>query len=151
VRHKMVNDLGFTVQPFEETDQIIRDRTAVGPDVPVQVALSQLDPKILAAWLGVDGIMHGELLAFNRAQLSVYTRREVKAHFSFTDSQNNKLWESGKDVDSGSFGGGGPPIDSYLTTSDIPADVLDRIKHSPLAGQTIELIDDAFSDFPSAQ
>ncbi len=151
VRHKLVNDLGFTVQPFEETDQIIRDRTQVGPEVPVQVALSKLDPKILAAWLGVDGIMHGELLAFNRAQLSFYTRREVKAHFIFMNKNNKRLWEGSQDADSGSIGGGGPPIDSYLTTSDIPADVLARIRHSPLAGQTIDLIDDTFSDFPSAQ
>ena len=151
VRHKLVNDLGFTVQSFEETDQIIRDRTAVGPDVPVQVALSMLDQKVLAAWLGVDGVMHGELLAFNRAQLSFYTRREVKAHFSFMDKNNKKLWESARDADSGSIGGGGAPIESYLSTSDIPADVIDRIKRSPLASQTIDMVDDAFGDFPSAQ
>src|SRR4051812_15162339 len=37
VRHKLVNDLGYTVQSFDETDQILRDRAAVGPEVPVQV------------------------------------------------------------------------------------------------------------------
>lgn len=151
VRHKLTNDLGYTIQPFGETDQIIRDRTAVDPEVPVQVALSKIDPKVLAAWLGVDGILHGELLAFNRAQLSFYTRREVKAHFSLTDSKDKKLWEGGQDADSGSIGGGPAPIDSYLVGSDIPADVIDRIKHSPLASQTIDLIDDTFSTFPSAQ
>jgi hypothetical protein len=150
VRHKLVNDLGFTVQPFDETDQIIRDRSAVGPEVPVQVALSKMDPKILTAWLGVDGILHGELLAFNRAQLSFYTRRQVKAHFSFTNSQNKQLWEGSQDADSGSIGGGSIPLDSYLTNSDIPADVLNRIKHSPLASQTIDLVDETFSTFPAA-
>ncbi len=148
VRHKLTNDLGYTIQPFEETDQIIRDRTAVGPEVPVQVALSKLDPKVLAAWLGVDGILHGELLAFNRAQLSFYTRREVKARFWLTDRQNKRLWEGGQDADSGSIGGGSISIDSYLTNSEIPADVMDRIRHSPLASQTLDLVNDTFSTFP---
>ncbi len=148
MKYKLEKDLGYSIQRFEDTDQIIRDRTSVGPDVPVQVALAKEDPKILTTWLGVDGIMHGELLAFNRAQLSFYTRREVKARFWLTDRQNRKLWEGGQDADSGSIGGGSISIDSYLTGSDIPAEVLGRIRHSPLATQTLDLVNETFSSFP---
>jgi len=151
VRHKLTNDLGYTVQSFDETDQIIRDRTAVGPEVPVQVALSKLDMKVLTAWLGVDGILHGELLAFNRAQLAFYTRREVKARFWLTDRLNKQIWDGGQDADSGSIGGGSSSIESYLTNSEIPPEVLERIRHSPLASQTLDLINETFESFPRAQ
>jgi len=54
VKHKL-EEFGYRVQSFDATDQIIHDRTAVGPEVPVQVALAKQDPKVLTAWLGVDG------------------------------------------------------------------------------------------------
>ena len=120
---------GYRVQAFDETDQIIRDRTSVGLEVPVQVALARQDPKILTAWLGVDGILHAELLAFNRAQLAIYTRREVKARFWLTDRENKTLWEGNQDSDSGTFGGGS-------------ASLADAVSH---------LVDETFSTFPRLQ
>ena len=95
VKHKL-EELGYRVQSLDETDQIIRDRTSVGPDVPVQVALANQDPKILTTWLGVDGILHGELLAFNRAKLTVYTRSQVKANFWLTDRKNPSFGKAGR-------------------------------------------------------
>jgi len=139
---------GYRVQTFDETDQIIRDRTSIGPEVPVQVALAHQDPKILTTWLGVDGILHAELLAFNRAQLTVYTRREVKATFWLTDRDNKKLWEGNQDSDSGSFGGGSVPLAGYLTGSGIAPDVVDKLSRSPLANATINLVDETFATFP---
>jgi hypothetical protein len=103
---------------------------------------------VLTAWLGVDGILHGKLLAFNRAQLTIYTRSQVKASFWLTDRENHTLWEGGEDADSGSFGGGSVPITSYLTNSGIPPEVLDKISRSPLANATLALVDDAFATFP---
>jgi len=150
VKHKL-EECGFRVQAFDETDQIIRDRTSVGPEVPVQVALARQDPKILTAWLGVDGILHGELLAFNRAQLTIYTRREVKAKFWLTDRENKVLWEGNQDSDSGTFGGGSVPLAGYLTGSDISPDVVDKLSRSPLANATINLVDDTFSTLPRLQ
>jgi hypothetical protein len=150
VKHKL-QELGYRVQRLDDTDQIIRDRTSVGPEVPVQVALAKQDPKALTAWLGVDGILHGELLAFNRAKLTIYTRSQVKAHFSLTDRDNRKRWEGGQDADSGSFGGGSVPIASYLTDSGIPPDVMEKISCSPLANATLGLVDDTFSSFPRRQ
>jgi hypothetical protein len=150
VKHKL-EELGYRVQSFDETDQIIRDRTAVGPEVPVQVALANQDPKILTAWLGVDGILHGELLAFNRAQLTVYTRREVKAGFWLTDRENKKLWDGNQDSDSGSLGGGSVPLAGYMTGSGISQDIIDKLSRSPLANATIDLVDDTFSTFPRRQ
>jgi hypothetical protein len=150
VKHKL-EECGYRVQTFDETDQIIRDRTSVGPEVPVQVALANQDPKILTAWLGVDGILHGELLVFNRAQLSIYTRREVKATFWRTDRENKTLWEGNQDSDSGTFGGGSVPLAGYLTGSGISPDVVDKLSRSPLANATINLVDDTFSTLPRLQ
>jgi len=150
VKHKL-EECGFRVQAFDQTDQIIRDRTSVGPEVPVQVALAHQDPKILTSWLGVDGILHAELLAFNRAQLTVYTRREVKATFWLTDRENKKLWEGNQDSDSGSFGGGSAPLAGYLTGSGISQDIIDKLNRSPLANATINLVDDTFATFPRLQ
>lgn len=150
VKHKL-EELGYRVQSLDETDQIIRDRTSVGPDVPVQVALANQDPKILTTWLGVDGILHGELLAFNRAKLTVYTRSQVKANFWLTDRKNRKLWEGGQDSDSGSFGGASVSLAGYLAGSNISPDVIDKLSRSPLANATLELIDDTFATFPSRQ
>ena len=147
IRHKL-EECGYRVQAFDETDQIIRDRTSVGPDVPLQVSLANQDPKILTSWLGVDGILHGELLAFNRAQLTIYTRREVKARFWLTDRENNKLWKGDQDSDSGTFGGGSVPLTGYLTGSGISPDVADKLSRSPLASATINLVDETFSTFP---
>jgi len=149
-KHKL-EEQGCRVQAFDQTDQIIRDRTAVGPEVPIQVALAKQDPKTLTAWLGVDGILHGELLAFNRAQLSIYTRREVKAAFWLTDRENRKVWEGRQDADSGTFGGGSATISGELIGSGIPQDVIDKINSSPLAGATLDLMDDIFSTFPRRQ
>ena len=147
VKRKLEED-GYRVQPFDETDQIIRDRTSIGPEVPVQVALANQDPKILTTWLGVDGILHAELLVFNRAQLTVYTRREVKAKFWLTDRENAKLWEGNQDSDSGSFGGGSVSLDGYLTGSGISPDVVGKLSRSPLANATIDLVDETFATFP---
>jgi hypothetical protein len=147
VKHKL-EECGYRVQAFDSTDQIIRDRTSVGPDVPVQVALAKEDPKILTAWLGVDGILHGELLAFNRAQLTVYTRREVKANFWLTDRDNKRLWQGNQDSDTGSLGGGSVPLAGYLTGSGISPDIVDKLSRSPLANATINLVDETFSTFP---
>jgi len=151
VKHKLEKDLGYMVQRLEDTDQIIRDRTSVGPEVPVQVALAKQDPKTLTDWLGVDGILHGELLAFNRAQLSIYTRSQVKARFWLTDRKNHKVWEGNQDADSGTFGGGSLGISSYLTDSGIPADVMEKINRSPLANATFGLVNETFATFPQRQ
>jgi hypothetical protein len=148
VKHQLEKDLGYRVQSLEDTDQIVRDRTSVGPDVPVQVALAKQDPKTLTAWLGVDGILHGELLAFNRAQLTIYTRSQVKARFWLTDKENKTIWEGGQDADSGAFGGGSTGISSYLTDSGIPPDTMQKINRSPLANATFELVHQTFSTFP---
>src|SRR5438105_2236994 len=58
---KLGRDLGYFVQKPEDTDQIIHDRTLTGPEIPLQVALAKLDPRTLTTWLGVDGLLHGEL------------------------------------------------------------------------------------------
>jgi len=150
VKHKL-EECGCRIQPFDETDQIIRDRTSVSPEVPVQVALANQDPKLLTAWLGVDGILHGELLAFNRAQLTIYTRREVKAKFWLTSRDNKILWEGNQDSDSGTFGGGSVSLAGYLNGSEISPDVADKLSHSPLANATIDLVNDTFSTFPRRQ
>jgi len=151
VKYKLEKDLGFSVQRLEDTDQIIRDRTSVGIEVPVQVALAKQDPKLLTTWLGVDGILHGELLAFNRAELSIYTRSQVKAHLWLTDRKNRKLWEGGQDADSGSFGGGSVSVVDYLTSSDIPPEVIEKVRRSPLANQTFGLVNETFATFPRRQ
>jgi hypothetical protein len=150
-KHKLEKDLGYRIQPLDDTDQIIRDRTSVGPDVPVQVALAKQDPKTLAAWLGVDGVLHGELIAFNRAQLTIYTRSQVKARFWLTDKENKTLWQGGQDADSGTFGGGSVGISSYLTDSGISPETMQKINRSPLANATFELINQTFSTFPRRQ
>lgn len=149
--HKLDRDLGYLVQKPEDTDQTIHDRTLTGPEIPIQVALARQDLTVLTSWLGVDGILHGELLAFNRAKLTIYVRSQVKAHFWLTDRNGKKIWETTKDSDNGnlSLGSGGVSLDNALQASGIPPDVIDRIKNSPLGEDTMALVDDAFSTFPT--
>jgi len=150
VIHKLERDLGYLVQKPDDTDQIIHDRTLTGPEIPIQVALARQDRRVLTSWLGVDGLLHGELLAFNRAKLTIYVRSQVKAHFWLTDSTGKTIWEVEKDSDNGnlSLGGGGASLDSALQASGIPPDVVDRIRNSPLGEDTLAVVDDAFSTFP---
>jgi len=146
---KLGRELGFVVQSPTDTDGIIRDRTLSGPEIPVQVAIAGMDTGTLTTWLGVDGILHGELLAYERAHLSVYVRSKVEVKFWLTDSHGKTIWESRKNSEDGSFGGGGSmSLDSELADSQIPADVMSRIHDSDLAPVALEVVDDAFSTFP---
>src|ERR1019366_6223338 len=45
VKRKLEQDFGCRIQKLEDTDQIIRDRTSIGVEVPVQVALAKQEPK----------------------------------------------------------------------------------------------------------
>ena len=147
---KLNKDLGFMIQSPADTDGIIRDRTLSGPEIPVQVAIAGMDTQTLTSWLGVDGILHGELSAYQRAKLSVYTRSEVKMKFWLTDAQGKKIWRSEKDSDSGGFGVGGnsTSLDSVLADSQIPSDLISRIHNSDLAPTAFDVVDDVFSTFP---
>jgi hypothetical protein len=147
---KLENDLGASPQKPEDTDQIIHDRTLTGSEVPVQVAIARFDLGMLTTWLGVDGILHAQLLAFNRAKLAVYLRSEVKAHFWLTDKTGKTIWDVTKDSNSGTLtmGGGRASLDSVLAGTNIPPDVMDRVRQSPLGESTLDLVDDAFSTFP---
>lgn len=148
---KLGGELTYIVQAPADTDGIIRDRTLSGSDVPVQVAIGRMDMKTLAAWLGVDGIIHGELKAYQKAKLSVYTRSEVKMHFWLTDSKGETLWDAEKDSSSGSFGGGGggsAGLDSALAGSGIPPEIMDRIHQSDLAATALDVIDEVFTSYP---
>jgi|GEM_PF-2964970 len=152
VVRKINKDLGFLVQSPQETDAIIRDRTLSGPEIPVQVAIAKMDAGTLTTWLGVDGILHGELQAYRKAKLSVYTRSQVKARFWLTDKKGKKIWEAEKDSDSGGFGGGGGAVsaslDSILADSAIPSDTMSRIHSSDLSSVALDVVDEAFSTFP---
>jgi hypothetical protein len=144
-------DLGYIVQKPDDTDQTIHDRTLTGPEIPIQVALARQDPNVLTSWLGVDGLLHGELLAFNRAQLTLYVRSQVKVHFWLTDKNGKKIWEATKDSDNGNLsvgGGGSAALDSALQASNIPPDVANRIRNSPLGADTLAVVEAAFSTFP---
>lgn len=148
VARKVNRDLGFYVPRPEETDQILHDRTLTGPEVPIQVAISRQNPGILADWLGVDGILRGELQAYNRARLSLWARSQVKARFWLTDKQGKTIWESAKDSDENSFGGGGASIESLLADSGIPPEVMGAIRNSDLSEAALILVDEAFRTFP---
>lgn len=151
VIHKLEKDLNYMVQRPEETDQIIHDRTLTGPDVPIQVAIARLDPGVLAAWLDVDGILQSQLMAFNKAKVSIYQRSQVKAHFGLKDRDGKSLWEVTKDSDNGGLlmgGGGTASLDSALATSGLDPDIISRIHQSPLGEATLDMVDDAFSTFP---
>ena len=151
VIRKLSKDLGFVVQSPTDTDGIIHDRTLTGPEIPVQVAIAKMDIPTLTTWLSVDGILRGELLAYRKAKLSIYTRSQVKARFWLTDKHGKKLWDVEKDSDSGSFGGGGSlssALDSVLADSGIPAETRDRIRGSDLAGVAFDVVNEAFSTFP---
>ena len=148
---KLGGELTYVVQAPADTDGIIRDRTLSGPEVPVQVAIGRMDMGTLAAWLGVDGIIHGELKAYQKAKLSVYTRSEVKMHFWLTDAKGKSIWDAEKDSSSGSFGGGGSGsagLDSALAGSGIPPEIMDRIHQSDLAATALDVIDEVFASYP---
>ncbi|MFA5975400.1 MAG: hypothetical protein WC859_04460 [Elusimicrobiota bacterium] len=145
---KLNRDLGYFVSRPDETDQILHERTLTGPEIPIQVAIARQNAGILADWLGVDGVLHGELQAYHRAKLTVWVRSQVKARFWLTDRQGKTLWENAKDSDQSSFGGGHTSIASFLTDSAIPPDVMEKIRASDLSEAALDLVDDAFGTFP---
>jgi hypothetical protein len=148
---KLGKDIGFLIQAPDDTDAIIRDRTLSGPEIPVQVAIAKMDARTLTTWLGVDGVLHGELIAYRKAKLSVYVRSQVKAHFWLTDGKGNTIWDAEKDSDHGSIGGGSggsAGLESILVGSGIPNDTINRIRGSDLAPVAFDVVDDAFATFP---
>jgi hypothetical protein len=149
VIRELGRELGYYVQAPEDTDRIIHERTLTGPEIPLQVAMARQDPGVMADWEGVDGLLHGELQAYNRAQLTVWVRSQVKARFWLTDRKGKKIWDSSKDSDSSSLGGGSASIASLLSDSGIPAEVMEKIRASPLAEASLGVVEDAFSTFPT--
>ncbi|MBD3270939.1 MAG: hypothetical protein GF384_00190 [Elusimicrobia bacterium] len=55
--------------------------------------LSAVNPQELASWLGVDGLLFGDLLEFGYLNVGFYRRRLVQAEFRLVDARTGeKLW-----------------------------------------------------------
>jgi hypothetical protein len=151
VLQKLEKDFGMSVQKLEETEQIIHERTLTGPEIPVSVALARQDAGVLTTWLGVDGILETRLTAFNQTQLTVYQQTQVKAHFVLKDRSGKPIWTGAGNSDAGGIRSGGCPsaaLESALMSSHLPAETMERMGHSPLAEAALEMVDEAFSNFP---
>ncbi len=148
VVRKLEQDLGFTLQRMDETDATIRDRTLSGPEIPLQVVLARQDPAILARWLGVEGLLHGKLIDYTKAKVTIYERSHVKAHFWLTDAAGKKLWDTVKDSEEGALAAGSTSIESHVSGGGIPPEALDKMRRSELSEEAYNLVEDAFSGFP---
>lgn len=147
VARKLSRDLGFLVQKTDQTDEILNGRN-LNTDIPIQVFLARSDPKDIAAWLGVDGLLHGEVLNYAKAKLSIYVQSDVKARFWLTDITGKKIWAGEQDSGSSGFGSGSVSVDSFLTDSDLSPELREKIHNSDLSMPAFYLVDTVFSSFP---
>lgn len=147
---KLARELGYIVLQTDETDHELASRNLIWSGQPVgRELLSKQDPALLASWLGVDGILHGELTAYSSETISIYTEKKVHVHFWLTDATGKKVWESQKgDADGGGFGGGSSSMDNLLQDGSLSADVQARVRRSALAGTALNAVDAAFANFP---
>jgi len=148
VVRKLHDDLAFIVPSPSEVDDIIQQRSFTGPEIPIQVTLAREDPKLLASWLNVDGMMHVELQSYSKAKVAFYQAAKVKAHFWLTDKTGKTLWESSKSSEETGIASGGAPLSGNIIGSDWPPAAVNAARDNDMAGPTVDLVDEAFETFP---
>jgi hypothetical protein len=143
-------ELGYIVPSADETDQSLAGRDLIWSGHPQgRQLLSKQDPAVLASWLGVEGVMFGDLSAYSRQKVSLYSESKVNVHFWLVDGSGKKVWESKNGSSEGKdFTLGSTPMQNVLGDGSLPADVQDRVRRSEAASPALEAVEAALSDFP---
>ena len=150
VARKLGYELGFIVPRLDDTDATLASRDLIWAGHPVGTQLlSKQDPAVLASWLGVDGIMFGELNAYSKENISLYSESSVKVHFWLTDVNGKKIWESSHESGGSGLGSGSASMANILSDGSLSPDVQDRIRRSDVAPTGADAVDAAFLDFPT--
>lgn len=85
---EMLIGLGIIPVTSPAQDAQVMDLQAGG------TALNDLDPKKIAAALGVDGLLYTTITVFRDVNLIVAVQRKVAATFKLIDRLGNKIWEA---------------------------------------------------------
>jgi hypothetical protein len=146
---KIGYELGFIITRADEVDGTLASRDLVWSGHPGgHQPLSKQDPATMASWLGVDGILYGELGSYSKQSLSLYSETSVKVHFWLVDAAGKKIWEGRQDSGGGGLSLGSGSLDNVLSDGSIPPDIQDKIRHSDVSQTAFEAVESAFANFP---
>jgi hypothetical protein len=147
---KLSHELRYLVPTTEQTDATLSDRDLVWSGHPQgHLVLIKQDPVPLAYWLGVEGLLWGELTDYSSYTASILGEKKVGVHFWLTDASGKKIWES-KEGSAHSKGVmmGAASMDNILSERSLPPDIQERVRHSALAKDAFDAVNAAFADFP---
>jgi hypothetical protein len=146
VVRKLGRDLGYLVQDADQTDAILSSQMPQDSQMPLALYAEKEDNSRLASILGAEGLLHSELLECAKSSLTIYSETKVKARFWLTDAQGKKIWETEKHFETGGLGSGRASPASSLSDSQLPSDVMERVRHSDVADPLLQVVEEAFQN-----